>query len=81
MVPLDSGVVDLGDKVGKFTYKNVDWKFTHTPGIDAHLPDHLEGKVQSTEQESSNSPELVEHDELGYNQRTWAKAIAGFELL
>jgi len=56
MVPLDSGVVDLGDKVGKFTYKNVDWKFTHTPGIDAHLPDYLEGKVQSTEQESSNSP-------------------------
>jgi len=80
-VPLGSGVVDLGGKLGELTYQKLDWKFTHTPGIDAHLPDYLEGKVQSTEQENSNSPEFVEHDERGYNQRAWAKAIAGFELL
>ncbi|KAF2104266.1 hypothetical protein NA57DRAFT_62889 [Rhizodiscina lignyota] len=62
-IPFGTGVLDLGGRIGNVTYQKVDWKFTHTPGIDRELP------------------EFVDQDEPGKNQRAWAKAVAGFELL
>lgn len=43
-VPFGRGVVDLGGKVGNVSYEKVDWKFTHTYGIDTSMPGYLEDK-------------------------------------
>lgn len=37
-IKFGTGVLDLGGKIGNVTYNKVDWKFTHTPGIDKDQP-------------------------------------------
>ncbi|KAF7557771.1 hypothetical protein G7Z17_g387 [Cylindrodendrum hubeiense] len=64
-IPWGTGYLDLGGGFGNVTYNKVDWKFTDTPGINVAE----EGK------------EGEKNRENGTNQRAWAKAIAGFDLL
>jgi len=45
-IKFGKGSLDLGGKIGNVTYRKVDWKFTHTPGIDTELPGYLKNKVQ-----------------------------------
>lgn len=70
-IDFGEGELDLGEGIGKVTYQKVDWKFTQTPDID---PPKASGD------EAKGSPAGPKR-ENGKNQRAWAKAIAGFELL
>lgn len=68
-VATGTGELDLGGDVGKVSYRKVDWKKTPTPGIDG-LDENgkkLEGKAGEKE--------------LGKEQRAFAKAMNGFEML
>jgi len=68
-IPMGTGSLFLGAAVGNVTYNKVDWKFTKTPGIDAEpvvLPDGTKTMTAA---------------ETGKNQRAWAKAMQGFEML
>lgn len=67
---MGTGELDLGGSVGKVTYHKVDWKFTKTPGINEDTVQDFDGT------------ETVSHQrENGVNQRAWAKAVQGFEML
>jgi exopolysaccharide biosynthesis predicted pyruvyltransferase EpsI len=77
IIPYGTGTINLGGRMGNVTYRKIDWNYFHTPGIDKTLPAHLKGKVQGL-QKSSDFPEK---SETGRNQRAYAKALAGFELL
>ncbi|KAM6480778.1 polysaccharide pyruvyl transferase-domain-containing protein [Trichoderma sp. SZMC 28011] len=68
-IEFGEGEMDLGGSIGKVTYQKVDWKFTHTPDIDP----------PKARDEANGTP--APKRENGKNQRAWAKAIAGFELL
>ena len=67
-IAFGEGHLDLGPIAGKVTYRKVDWKFTETPGIDPP-------------KKPARDVETREERETGKNQRAWAKANAGFELL
>lgn len=67
-IPFGEGTLDLGGDAGNVTYNKVDWKFTHTPNINGPETDKRDDEPEPPK-------------ETGKNQRAWAKAIAGFELL
>jgi exopolysaccharide biosynthesis predicted pyruvyltransferase EpsI len=69
-IPMGQGELDLGGSIGKVTYNKVDWKFTTTPDIDPTTITKPDGTTVTVGQK-----------EEGKNQRAWAKAIAGFEML
>ncbi|KAF8249197.1 hypothetical protein K440DRAFT_492397, partial [Wilcoxina mikolae CBS 423.85] len=69
VVPMGEGILNLGDKVGNVTYNKLDWEFTKTPGIDAE------------ELVNADGSKTFRAAETGKNQRAWAKAMNGFELL
>jgi exopolysaccharide biosynthesis predicted pyruvyltransferase EpsI len=70
-IPMGVGELDLGGSIGKVTYNKVDWKFTATPDINPVV----------TETKADGTTVTVGELETGKNQRAWAKAIAGFEML
>lgn len=75
-IPFGSGTLDLGGKIGNVTYNKVDWKFTHTPGIDTELPGYLKDKVmkapspksadEKTETAKGNATEEMYFDKLAF---------------
>jgi len=77
IIPYGTGTINLGGTLGNVTYRKIDWSLHHTPGIDAKLPSYLKDSVQGLQKAS----DFASTDERGYNQRAYAKAIAGFELL
>lgn len=63
-------MLDVGGSIGNVTYLKVDWKFTETPHIDGP-------KKDASDEEKAKEPPR----ENGKDQRAWAKAMAGFEML
>lgn len=55
-IPYGEGFFDLGGSVGNVSYLKVDWKFTHTPGIDGGLPFYLWNSQQEV---ASPAPDLT----------------------
>lgn len=69
-IAFGEGQLDVGGSIGNVTYLKVDWKFTDTPHIDGP-------KKDASEEEKAKEPPR----ENGKDQRAWAKAMAGFEML
>jgi exopolysaccharide biosynthesis predicted pyruvyltransferase EpsI len=68
-IPMGTGLINLGDSVGNVTYRKVDWKFTKTPGIDEE------------EIVNADGTKTIHPAETGKNQRAFAKAMNGFQML
>jgi exopolysaccharide biosynthesis predicted pyruvyltransferase EpsI len=68
-IPKGEGTLDLGGKIGNVTYNKVDWKQTKTPHINGEEITRADGSRISIPPEN------------GKNQRAWAKATQGFEML
>lgn len=72
-IKFGSGMLDLGGQVGNVTYLKVDWKFTHTPGIDPKLPGYLKDKVMDApsprpDLPQANSQEDTAEEDIFFNK-------------
>jgi exopolysaccharide biosynthesis predicted pyruvyltransferase EpsI len=63
------GELDLGGEIGKVSYRKVDWKKTPTPLIDG------------VDENGNKLPGKAGEKEEGKEQRAFAKAMNGFEML